>query len=115
MFAILGYRSELYDAGPTEEGGEYHAERYVVVGEFADGRRFAHAHSFDGCNVIRHDEGTVSFVDVREKARMQAERLIEQIGEAGEVDLDGHWFEIPAAYGSAAMQRDELRRLPRRA
>ena len=94
--------SDLYLAGKTEDGRDFHAELYYVVAEDADGNRWRHETSFRGADPVRHDDGFWQFGDVRASAQAAAERLVLAIQrKGGAIDL-AHWREMRPAYGSAA-------------
>lgn len=100
-FAIV---SDLYSAGRTEDGSDYHAELYYIQAESETGLRWDHPAAFHGAKRHTDDEGWPHFEDIREMARRQAERLLAQIqvyhAKHG-ISLD-KWHPAPTAYGSAA-------------
>lgn len=95
--------SDLFDAGPDEDGRAYHAEVYYVQAEHADGRRWTHPARFHGAKRRIHED-SVFFQDLRAHARKQA-RAVMRIAQVqyddGGCDLRS-WEEAPCAYGSAA-------------
>ena len=99
--ARVSVACDLYLAGRTEDGEDYHAESYYVVVERLDGHRLAHFKTFPGC--IRHEDqdcGYVGFQDVREEAKADADNLVAAIEDVGSIN-DDHWAEVDPAYGSA--------------
>lgn len=98
--------TELYDAGTTEDGQVFAAERFIVQAEAADGSRLNHYVFFNGCDPRRDPEdGHVAFVDIREEARAEAEKLAARITAAlaagGKLDM-AYWGEVQPCYGSKA-------------
>lgn len=72
--------SALYRAGATEDGEDYIAECFFVTAVTSDRRRFDHPSSFPGCVVHCDDEdGMISFEDVRDKARADAQALCDKL------------------------------------
>ena len=100
--------ADLYEAGITEDGERFIAERYFVEVEFEDGMRHRHHECFDGCKIEDYVEDFGSgraFLDVRPEAKAKAERLVSRVKAALEAgrNLDlTHWYEGRAAYGSRA-------------
>jgi hypothetical protein len=92
--------SDLYNAGRNEDGREYHAEVYYVIATDEAGARWSHHSRFKGCKVVATDDGP-AFLDLREQAQAQVERLRARIELAGAIDLD-YWREERPAYGSSA-------------
>lgn len=98
--------SELYDAGRTEDGQVYAAERYLVWAEDIDGTRYEHRSAFNGCRVsVCEEDGYNCFEDIREEAKELAEKLAERVRD--HLAADGalnmaYWHEIDPAYGSAS-------------
>ena len=96
--------SELYNAGTTEDGQVFSAERYLVVAEAANGARHSHITYFNGCEVRCDDQhGYTAFVDIRTEAMARAELLAYRVRAAGTIDLT-FWDEMQPAYGSAAYE-----------
>lgn len=106
--------SELYVAGTTEDGQEYHAERYLVQVEYADGTRLVHNNYFNGCRYeFVNDEGYYGplFHDIRPEAKVQAGRLAERVKAALDAGQDInpiHWQATYPVYGSEAYQEEVL-------
>ena len=97
--------SELYVAGLTEDGTEYHAERYFIIAEDNEGNRWTHTTRFAGCRVEWDDEvGANLFIDTRPEAHNRAVTLWQRIAKAREIDLQ-HWSLARPVYGSVAYQR----------
>lgn len=99
-------QTDLYLAGRTEDGQEYHAESYYVTATDDEGYVFAHDQVFHGCRTGKDDEGWPWFEDVREEAKAGATRLLERIRAAGVDKVDGreHWTLQRASYGSKAYE-----------
>lgn len=105
----LSIRSELYEAGRTEDGRPYEAEAYTVVATLADGTRFTQGW-FPGCEVVTEDTefGVMVFYnDVRERAESKAKALLATLKLAGVNVDDGSWSETYPVYASEAFQRQE--------
>lgn len=104
-------RTDLYEAGRTEDGEQYTAECYYIVAEAADGARWRDTFTYFGCEVLTDDEGFQHFRDVRDmmKERIAARllRLEFQLNVAG-TQFMRDWSEMPAAYGSAAFSNEEM-------
>lgn len=96
--------SDLYLAGLTEDGTEYHAEIFFVQAENEQGRRFRHAlRGYLGAKRVTDEDGLVGFEDVRAEAFARASRLADRINRALEEgsSLDfAQWREIDPAYAS---------------
>lgn len=108
MELLIAPYSDLYQAGVTADGEIYTAERFGVLAEASDGRRWAHNHTFRGVNLDYCEEtGEPIFNDVSAKASECADRLAARIAahvEAGGT-LDFHnWHEVDPVYGSPAFQ-----------
>ena len=97
-------RSDLYEAGRTEDGSSYLAELYMVVAEEADGTRWVHNHFFPGAEEEVSPDGFSYFGDVREEAEALAESLAAKVRESGEFDTT-YWAVSTPAYGSDAYVR----------
>lgn len=89
---------DLYHAGITEDGEQFHAEMYYVAIQRKDGKRLAHHRMFKGCNAFYHD-GQAFFEDIRQEALTAAERLAVRVEVAGKID-SAYWNEISPEYGS---------------
>jgi hypothetical protein len=103
--------SDLYVAGRDEDGQDYTAELYFVTATAADGTRYRHGTSFPGCSVERDcdDDGypITCFMDIREFAIEEAQRLIDHIEQTGgKIDLL-RWWPMESVYGSAAYVRND--------
>ena len=97
--------SDLYNAGYTEDGTSFIAERYFISATDDNGNRWVHRAQFNGCNVEVDDEGMNRFFDIRTEAGARCERLLARIEAAGgAVNLD-HWEEARPEYGSVAYQQ----------
>ena len=99
----IGVASEIYDAGLTEDGEQFTAERYFIAREEPDGSRYIYnGPTYAGC--VRHEcEGAIWFEDVREAAAAKAS------AKATELRLkdfdESEWYECEPAYGSTAYCR----------
>lgn len=108
MKVTIDIYSELYQAGVTVDGEIYTAERFGVVAEAEDGRRWAHNHNFRGAHIDYDEEtGEPVFIDVSDKAAEVAGRLAARIarhvGAGNQLDFQ-NWHEIDPVYGSPAFQ-----------
>lgn len=107
---LVGVASDLYEAGITEDGERYIAERFYVMVEFANGIRVRHNTFFNGCKVVKGEEecdGMVFFEDIRVDQTEKAERLAARVKVALEsgASLDpAHWTEAEPVYGSRAYE-----------
>jgi hypothetical protein len=103
MFTIT-VASELYDAGRTEDGRPFHAERFYLVAEDTKGYRLRHFLTLHGAIRHEHPDG-VFFEDVRVGVRAQLERLAGRVRAwlalEKKLQLD-YWERIDPAYGSVA-------------
>jgi hypothetical protein len=103
--------SDLYVAGKTEDGEDYTAEVYYVTATAEDGTRYRHKLSFAGCSVERDtdDDGfpVNFFMDIREFAMEEANRIIARIVAAGGVIDLLQWWPMDSVYGSAAYVRND--------
>lgn len=108
----VNVHSDLYNAGLTEDGREYHAEMYYVIAEDDVGHRWAHKTGF--YSAARHsfcdeDGDGVVFEDLREEMKKRVNdlcsRIAAHLASGGTLDLD-HWNELPPAYGSQAYQTE---------
>jgi hypothetical protein len=103
--------SDLYCAGYTEDGDQFAAERYYVMAETSEGRRFKHVKHFDGTNPTFDEDdegfGHTVFPDLREEASNKATILLDQIeshmNSGGRLDR-ALWVEVNPRYGSEAYQ-----------
>ena len=102
--------SDLFCAGITNDGEKYIAERYYVVAETTNGRRFKHSIQFDSTKIeydFDDDEGGFYFPDLREEATAKVNVLLEKIEEhmksGGCLDAEC-WYEIDPRYGSEHYQ-----------
>lgn len=96
--------TDLYNAGMTEDGLEYHAECYYVIVKNDYGRRWRHEVTFFGASRVVSDD-CVFFPDLRHSAIHKASVLLSLIRvhlEAGGKLNENHWSEMPAVYGSEA-------------
>ena len=102
------YRSDLYEAGRSEDGEVVLGEAFYVVVELEDGRRFAHEAAFRSVSWVACEDADIGgYYDCDvEGAEAKAARLADRVAAAGEVDL-AHWSEIDARYGSVAYQSQE--------
>ena len=94
--------SRLYNAGVTEDGEDFIAERFCVVAEFSNGQRYEHVNSFGGAR-CEEDEWGFGFVDVRDEAKAKARALARQFVGVAALDF-AEWFEVDPQYGSVAYQ-----------
>lgn len=101
--AEINVISDLYVAGYKCDGWPFHAERFYVMLELADGTRYAHNNLFLGCQVEHDEEGYPTFLDTRLEACAKAEKLAQRVREAGVIN-PAYWREIDPAYGSTAYQ-----------
>ena len=90
---------ELFDAGLTDDGTPFIAEKYLVVVEWMNGKRWAHEIQFKGARLCYDDEGNPYFDDLRDEAKAAAEKLADRVRAAKEIDPE-RWAEINPAYGS---------------
>ena len=98
--------SSLYQAGTTGDGHPYSADAYFVTATSADGSRWAHATTFPGCDVVHDDdEGATHFLDIRESAKLAAEKLCAEIKLLPAIELC-EWSSMEPVYGSSAYQRN---------
>ena len=101
-------RSDLFDAGPRDDGQPFHAERFYVVVENARGTRFRHVASWNGTRCMTCEEtGEPYFPDLRPEASAKAERLAERVNQAlacGKGIDWAYWFKIEPVYGSEEYQ-----------
>jgi len=91
--AIHFVRSELYQAGLTEDGEPFIAETFVIVREFNDGTREAYKESFAGAEYWDDGEGSFGYADIRKEAREAAEALLPKVVDT----LDG-WYPLERRY-----------------
>ena len=104
MIYELCIASDLYYAGRTEDGREYHAEVFYVLAEDKAGNRWSHNARFAGCKVeFDYEDGINRFFDVRPEATAAAERLLARMKAAGRINL-AHWTEARPCYGSSAYE-----------
>lgn len=99
----LSVDSDLYDAGPSMNGGPFLAEIYIVVAECLDGSRFEHRTRFPGARREMDDEGFDHYADIRDEASKNAHALMQSIQDGGVIDL-ASWRERAPVYGSQAYQ-----------
>jgi hypothetical protein len=103
--------TDLYNAGFTEDGEEFHAELYYVVAEYTGGERLAHSATFRGTEKVVDEDGMSHFPDLREEAKAKAEALCKRIKDALDEGCGLHmsyWTEIQPVYGSRAYQLNEF-------
>lgn len=98
--------SDLYQAGIACDGHPFIAEKYYVLIENEDGRRFRHEKSFAGVEVIECEEtGEVNFADIRQDVVAIVEDLAAKVNvvlSLGKPLTASCWFEVDPAYGSDA-------------
>lgn len=100
--------SDLFNAGLTEDGRRYDAERYCIMAEDENGSRWVHPQYFNSTEVeYTEEDGFPYFPDMREEAQAKAEVIASEtrqfIRSGGKVDLDS-WLPTDPAYGSGAYQ-----------
>jgi hypothetical protein len=96
--------SDLYNAGYTEDGVPFTAERFFVSATDDNGNRWVHNTQFDGCRVEQNEEGFSVFFDTRTEATARAARLVARINAAGGSVNLALWNEARPVYGSIAYQ-----------
>lgn len=111
MSLTIAVISDLFKAGVTEDGRDFEAERYYVMAEANDGRRWVYGLSFDSTRQEFDDEdGFPFFPDNREEAHAKAENIAVEfrrfLHAGGELDLD-LWQETDPRYGSDEYQINE--------
>ncbi len=101
--------SELYEVGPTLDGGPIIGSESFVVAWLRGGRRFRHDRTF-----VSHintgefdDDGYPIYMLTHDQAQRAVNRLVERIqssyDEQGFITLDdAHWSEMDPEYGSQA-------------
>jgi hypothetical protein len=104
----VGVTSDLYKVGITEEGSDAISERFFVMLEAPDGRRWNHLRYFNGSTPMYDEEdGLPFFPDNREEAKASADALaakvLAHLKSGGSVDFS-HWSEDRPRYGSEAYQ-----------
>ncbi len=92
--AIHFVRSELYQAGLSEDGTPYIAESFVIVREFNDGTREAYKETFAGLRPWSDGEGSSGYEDIRKEAREAAEALLPKVVHTKSVD----WYPLERRY-----------------
>jgi hypothetical protein len=104
IYPIYNVSSDMYNAGTTEDGVAFIAERYFLVKELEDGSRFTTREQWVGSeHVSGHDDETDEyfnyFKDVRTEALAEATtRLLDY---AMKRDV-AEWVPIAPRYGSPA-------------
>lgn len=107
---IKGWRVEvvcdLYNAGITEDGEEFHAEAYYIQAVRKDGHTLSHFKTWEGCERVEIEGGHNEpdgffFADVRKEVLEEANALLSLIEDAGCID-DDHWGVSEPSYGSEA-------------
>lgn len=101
----VGVTSDLYDAGPQDDGHPFIAERFFVeLVNVQTGRRWRHNLGINGAE--RHyceETGEPHFSDVRAQAKERLERLVarvqERLAQGGRLDAN-QWYEVDPVYGS---------------
>ena len=94
--------SDLFNAGYTEDGEMYTAERYHIQAEHKDGARWLYPVYFDGCErkEIHDEEFTgVIFEDWRAEAKEIATDILIELAMADSLELE-KWESVAPAYGS---------------
>jgi hypothetical protein len=99
--------ADIYNAGRTEDGEIFTADRYFVSVSNDYGLRFRHNVFFNSVErqVVSEDDNWIHFEDKREAARGRAERLAARVNNAlenGYVLDPAHWYEDAPVYGSDA-------------
>lgn len=97
----VGYLSDLKSYGRTEDGVPFIGEVYYVSVTNARGDRWTHCSHFDGVLVETDEEGCPHFLDTRDAAVAQCERLVSRIRQQGSINMD-NWTEARPIYGSSA-------------
>jgi hypothetical protein len=93
--AIHFVRSELYQAGTTEDGQPFIAESFVIVREFDDGTREAYKEVFKGAEAYKDEHGFFAgYADIRKEAREAAEALLPTVVDTKSVD----WYPLERRY-----------------
>ena len=99
-------RSDLYDAGLTEDGEHFYAEVYYVVITHTTGRQMAHEASFNGTAHVEHEDPLTGqrwegFEDLRDAAKASCQRILDAMARLGRINAE-RWTDISPAYGSDA-------------
>ncbi len=96
--------TDLFIAGRTEDGREFFAECYFVMGtDTKTGDRIRHEVTFNGTKREVDEEGCPHFPDMREEAMAKAERLLTRVQAAPVINM-AFWREERPVYGSRAYQ-----------
>lgn len=99
-FAVV---TDVYQAGYTDDGQPYTAERFYVQAEVEDGRRFRYHKAWNGCvATANHEDGGSFFEDVRPRAAALAEAVRRTVAKYDFNPNSDDWFEGRPAYGSDA-------------
>lgn len=94
--------SDLHDYGRRDDGTPFIGEVYYLVLTNDRGDRWEHFARFHGVRVDNSSfEDYTSFLDIREESAARAQRLLDRILVAGEVDLQ-YWSLGRPVYGSDA-------------
>lgn len=95
--------SDLYQAGYTEDGRPFIAERYFIQAVDKDGNRWTHVHTFAGAQVECDEEGYDHICDVRVEAMERVKQLITRVKASREICML-HWVTADPVYGSRAYE-----------
>jgi len=96
-------RSDIAEAGRTEDGEAIVIEKFYVVAEDRAGNRWAHGNAFPSA-VVRYEEGQ-AYTVARPGAEM-ASRLRDRAEARGDIN-PAYWAPIAARYGSAAHDEND--------
>jgi hypothetical protein len=96
--------SDLYSAGFTVDGDEFIAETFYILAEDSLGNRWRLGGWNGAEKDVCEETGETFFVNIKDEAEKKAQRLLDRIQNAGEVDLE-NWSESRPAYGSVAYQQ----------
>jgi hypothetical protein len=96
------FASDLKDYGFTEDGEPFIGEVFFVEVEDAQGNRWRHHRKFDGVRKEFNEfVGAYAYLDNRDWARQQAQKWVDVIVAAGEIN-PAYWSQARPAYGSEA-------------
>jgi hypothetical protein len=100
---LANVASEVFEAGRTEDGHPFIAERYYVEVSNGYGLRFRHSWTFSGVTPVTDEDGYTYYADHREQAQKRAQKLVDRVNHAlsfGYVLSEDCWREDAPVYGS---------------